>query len=198
MKQRKAAETEPLPLFLWKYLINAAIFRNLAPLKIQKMSIKKVLFLNMVIAFAFGCQPKEKNPNLMVQNEINENWQFRQAGETDWMDATVPGTVHTDLMDNGVIDDPYYRLNELNIQWIDKEDWEYKTTFTVHKNMLSRDRVELDFKGLDTYANVFVNGEQILAANNMFREWQVDAKEFLKEGENELRILFQSPIKIGL
>ena len=162
--------------------------------------MKKGFLISMTLALiiSWGCQKEEKDANLMVQKEINENWQFRQAGETEWMDATVPGTVHTDLMDNDVIDNPYYRLNELDVQWIDKEDWEYKTTFTVDKNMLNRDRVELDFKGLDTYADVFVNGEQILVADNMFREWQVDVKDLLKEGENELRILFKSPIKIGL
>jgi beta-mannosidase len=64
--------------------------------------------------------------------------------------------------------------------------------------MLGRDRVQLEFKGLDTYADVFLNGEQILAANNMFREWQVDVKEVLNEGENELHIRFRSPIAEGL
>jgi len=164
------------------------------------MSIKKGLLVSMALALinSWGCRQEEKDANLMVQKEISEGWKFRQASETEWMDATVPGTVHTDLMANNVIDDPYYRLNELDLQWIDKEDWEYKTTFTADKNMLNRDRVELDFKGLDTYADVFLNDEQILAANNMFREWQVDVKEVLNEGENELRILFKSPIKIGL
>ncbi|HDR51692.1 MAG TPA: glycoside hydrolase family 2 protein, partial [Mariniphaga anaerophila] len=141
----------------------------------------------------WGCQQEIKDPNLMIQKEIHEGWTFRQANEGEWLPATVPGTVHTDLLDNGVIDDPYYRLNELDLQWIDKVDWEYKTTFTVDENLLNRDRVQLDFKGLDTYADVYLNGEQILAANNMFREWQVDVKKLLNEGENELHIRFRSP-----
>lgn len=38
---------------------------------------------------------------------------------------------HTDLMDNKLIDDPFYRLNERGVQWVDKEDWIYRTTFDV-------------------------------------------------------------------
>lgn len=61
--------------------------------------------------------------------EINHNWEFRQAGNENWLPATVPGTVHTDLLANKVIEDPYYRLNEKQLQWIDKADWEYRNVF---------------------------------------------------------------------
>jgi beta-mannosidase len=58
--------------------------------------------------------------------------------------------------------------------------------------------VELDFKGLDTYAEVFLNGEKVLSADNMFREWDANVKELLKEGNNELHIVFRSPIVEGI
>jgi len=145
-----------------------------------------------------SCREAGKNPNLLIQQEVSEGWMFRQVGEHEWWPAEVPGTVHTDLLANEKIEDPYYRLNELDLQWIDKEDWEYKTTFTADKKVLNHDRVELRFKGLDTYAAIFVNGEQLLSTNNMFREWQIDVKEVLNEGENELRIVLKSPLKKGL
>src|SRR5690554_960215 len=164
------------------------------------MRIKRNVMFAMTAAFflLWGCRQKAKDVNLMITKEINEGWTFRHVGGSRWFPATVPGTVHTDLMDNGVIDDPYYRLNELDVQWIDKVDWEYKTTFFVDGNFLGRDRIQLDCKGLDTYADVYLNGDQILTADNMFREWKADVKKVLKEGENELRILFRSPIAEGL
>lgn len=149
-----------------------------------------------LLATLAGCQPQD--PDLMSTTELNAGWKFRQAGENEWMDATVPGTVHTDLMTNKKIDDPFYRLNEHDVQWIDKVDWEYQTTFIADKKMLARDRIVLDFKGLDTYADVFLNGEEILNADNMFREWMAEVKPFLKEGENELRVLLRSPITEGI
>lgn len=148
--------------------------------------------------FMVACSPVPKDPNLMISKEINENWTFNQVGKNEWLPATVPGTVHTDLLANDKIEDPFYRLNELDMQWIDKVDWEYKTTFIVDKPFLKRDRVALDFKGLDTYADVFINGQPVLSADNMFREWQIDVKKYLKEGENELHIVFRSPINEGL
>lgn len=120
------------------------------------------------------------------------------GGETEWLPATVPGTVHTDLMANGKIEDPYFRLNEHQVQWVDKVDWEYRTHFDVAPELLAMDRVVLHFRGLDTYAEVKVNGYEVLKADNMFREWTADVKAVLKEGENELFILFRSPITEGI
>ena len=161
------------------------------------MTFKKsfLVVCAFIMLFEWGCT--EKDPSLMITKELNEDWTFRQSGKDNWMPATVPGTVHTDLMENNVIEDPFYRLNEHDVQWIDKEDWEYKTTFNADKSMLNHDRIALDFKGLDTYADVYVNNEKVLTADNMFREWKADVKEALKEGENELRIVFHSPIKEG-
>jgi beta-mannosidase len=133
-----------------------------------------------------------------MEKEINAEWTFSQSGKNEWLPATVPGTVHTDLLENGKIEDPFYRLNELDLQWIDKVDWEYKTTFEVGSEMLQKDAVELDFKGLDTYAEVTLNGQKVLTADNMFREWSAGVKDILKEGENEIHILFRSPIVEGL
>ena len=143
-----------------------------------------------------GCRGKDTN--LMVTTEISNGWTFRQADKQEWLPATVPGCIHTDLLKNGKIEDPFYRLNEHKLQWIDKVNWEYKTSFNVDDATLQHDRLALDFKGLDTYADVFVNGTQVLSADNMFREWMVDVKSQLKPGSNELRVLFRSPIVEGL
>lgn len=130
-----------------------------------------------------------------VRKELNEGWQFRQGRLKNWYPATVPGTVHTDLMNDGKIDDPFYRLNEREMQWIDKEDWIYKTTFTLSPEMKGKENVDLFFEGLDTYADVSLNGTPVLSADNMFRGWRVPVKKYLKEGENTLEVYFHSPIK---
>lgn len=161
--------------------------------------MKLTQYLHLVfssLVLLTGCQ--QKDPNLMITTELSDGWTFRQADQEEWLPATVPGCVHTDLLKNGKIEDPFYRLNEHKLQWIDKVNWEYKTSFTVDEAMFKRDRLALDFKGLDTYADVFVNGTQVLAADNMFREWLVDVKPQLKAGTNELRIVFRSPIVEGL
>lgn len=126
---------------------------------------------------------------------VHSGWQFKQADKTEWLPAQVPGTVHTDLLANGLIEDPFYRMNEKDQQWIERKDWEYQTIFTVGSDIITKDKIVLDFQGLDTYADVYVNDSLIMEANNMFRNWQVDVTEIVHRGENELHIYFHSPIK---
>ncbi len=129
-----------------------------------------------------------------MQKQLNENWQFRQSGNEEWLPAKVSGCVHTDLLANEKIDDPFYRDNESKLQWIGKTDWEYQSVFAVGTELLNSGNVDLVFEGLDTYARVFINDFEILNTDNMFRQWRVDAKLFLRKGKNILRILFRSPI----
>ena len=130
-----------------------------------------------------------------IEMQIHSNWQFQQVGKNEWLNAEVPGTVHTDLMNNGKIEDPFYRTNEKEQQWIEHEDWMYKTTFIANHEIVTKDKILLDFQGLDTYADAYLNDSLILSANNMFRSWQVDVSQIVKRGENKLKIIFHSPIK---
>lgn len=133
-----------------------------------------------------------------LRMELNEGWKFRQARLSNWYPATVPGVVHTDLMDNGIIEDPYYRLNERGVQWVDKEDWIYESAFSLSEEMLDKQNIDLLFKGLDTYADVYLNDSLILKADNMFREWRVEVKSLVKSSGNTLRIYFHSPLKVDI
>ncbi|MFI3261563.1 MAG: glycoside hydrolase family 2 protein [Rikenellaceae bacterium] len=133
-----------------------------------------------------------------TKTELSSDWEFAQVGKMKWMPATVPGVVHTDLFANGKIEDPYFSTNENKLQWIENENWIYRTTFTPSESQFNASEVELNFEGLDTYANVFLNGKKILEADNMFINWKVSVKDYLKEGENTLEVVFASAYKIGL
>ena len=149
-------------------------------------SILLILIINLIPVQTISAQ------NISI--ELNKNWQFKNQKESRWYKATVPGTVHTDLLANKLIPDPYYRDNESKLQWIDKADWEYKTLFNVDANTFSKKNIELVFDGLDTYAGVFLNGKLILQADNMFRGWTVNVKPFIKRTNNELLIKFSSAL----
>lgn len=157
----------------------------------HKLSITLLAVLGMIYTvpcFASG----------VITKEIDKGWTFKQVRGNNWYPATVPGVVHTDLMANGIIEDPFFRLNERGVQWVDKEDWEYKTTLAVPAGLFEKDNIQLRFKGLDTYADVYLNDSLILKANNMFREWTADVKPLLKKDGNELRIYFHSPLKMDM
>lgn len=133
-----------------------------------------------------------------VVKNLHEGWKFRQARLTNWYPATVPGVAHTDLLQNKIIEDPFFRLNERGLQWIDKEDWVYETCFTLAADMMRKENMELVFEGLDTYADVYLNDECILKADNMFRRWSIPVRQYIREENNILKVYFHSPVKIDV
>ena len=125
----------------------------------------------------------------------NPKWSFRQAHTGDWKPVDIPSSVHTALLQNKMIEDPYYRDNEEKLQWIEKEDWEYQVTFDVDDFILEKDHVEMVFKGIDTYAHIYLNDTLVVEADNMFREWRADVRRLLKTEGNRLHFYFESPLK---
>lgn len=157
------------------------------------MKINLFLILPLLISL-FGCSSKQA-----VQTElINSEWKFRKAGDIEWLPAKVPGCVHNDLLDNQKISDPFFRKNELDVKWVETTDWEYETTFTVSDEIASYSNIILQFDGLDTYADVYVNDSLALKADNMFIAWDIPAKKLVKPGENKLRIYFHSAVNVGM
>ncbi len=152
--------------------------------------MKKGLF--SLILLAINILPISADVN---ERTIHEGWRFRQGSSECWHSATVPGTVHTDLMSHGLIDDPFYRFNERSVQWIDKEDWMYETRFTPTAEELAASSQTLVFNGLDTYADVYLNHQLLVSVDNMHRTWRCNVKGILKEGENLLEVYFKSPIR---
>lgn len=148
-----------------------------------------------LVVLAFVILSCESVLAIPIKKELNSGWKFRQWRLNNWYPATVPGVIHTDLMANGIIEDPFYRLNERSVQWVDKEDWMYETHFDLDDNIFRKENIRLHFMGLDTYVHVYLNGENILEGENMFREWKVDIKNKLKQNDNKLEVFFRSPIK---
>ena len=104
--------------------------------------------------------------------DLGGAWQFRaiESGTPlevsrrealRWHAASVPGTVHTDLMACGLIPDPFYRMQEKDVQWVDGIAWEYRKEFRVPQGFLAEAAVDLVAAGLDTYATIRCNGRVV-------------------------------------
>jgi beta-mannosidase len=145
---------------------------------------------------------------LPIKQSLSGDWQLRQAGKStirnpqsairngqEWLPATVPGGVHSDLLSAGLIPDPFVGDNERRVKWVAEQDWEYRRIFTVDEHLSAQERVFLVCEGLDTLADVMVNGQTIGAAKNMFREYRWDVRNLLHPGENEIQVLFKSPVR---
>ena len=145
------------------------------------------IILCFLILFILGCNQK---------TEI-DSWSFREAGTTDWLPATVPGAVHLDLLDNGLIPNPFEGTNEPQLKYLETKDWEYRTTFQLSSELMQKEHVDLTFEGLDTYADVFLNDSLIIQANNMHLPWTAEVRSLLKQQDNELLVRFYSPVRKG-
>ncbi|MGH7981411.1 MAG: glycoside hydrolase family 2 protein, partial [Limisphaerales bacterium] len=127
---------------------------------------------------------------------LNGDWQVAQAGKDDWIPATVPGNIFTDLLAAGRIPDPFYRDNEGSLQWVGKSNWVYKRAFDVPDDVLKNESIRLRCDGLDTLASIKINGRDVGTANNMFRTWEFVIKSALVSGRNEIEIRFDSPYPV--
>ncbi len=166
--------------------------------------MKKILLTLAVICMLCACKT-EKHPATHFQwlnsraGCISNDWQFQYQGE--WYPATVPGNIHTDLLANGLIPDPYYGTNEDSVQWVADSVWTYRLLFDANcgEEKHIYENHWLVFEGLDTYAEVWLNGSILHSfdqdyteykLNNMFREWRFAISDLLKEKDNELVVKF--------
>jgi len=155
----------------------------------------------VLVLFAWACG---LGTVLATTQTLATGWRFRLVPgsaavqalpeSAAWRTAHVPGSVQTDLLAAGTIGDPFARDNEVQLQWIGLADWQYQLPLTVDAATLRHGHVELVFDGLDTFAEVLLNGRQLLSADNMFRRWRVPVKKVLHAGSNTLLVTLHSPI----
>ena len=138
---------------------------------------------------------------------LHEGWEFallpwrepnaKLAFSTlEWLPARVPGHVHLDLLEQGVIADPFERMNELGCQWVDEQEVSYRTHFEFTPDPNAPRRV-LRFEGLDTLCRVYLNDELIGEHRNMFVPLELDVSLRLIPGKNQLELRFESALKVG-
>ena len=130
----------------------------------------------------------------MRARELNQNWTMRCVEDSQWQEARVPGTVYTDLLRNGNMEDPYWKDNEDAICSLMEKDYEYQCTFQGEETE-DLSNAFLRFEGLDTVADIYLNNVHVGNAESMHRTWEYPVKEVLSPGENTLKVVFHSPLK---
>lgn len=142
---------------------------------------------------------------------LDTNWKMRQLQEasqchtcedadSEYIPAVVPGSVYCDLLAAGRMENPYWKDNEDAALKLMDYNYEYVTTFETDDDLMNSTEILLVFEGLDTLADIYLNGEKLGYADNMHRTWKTPVKSFLKQKsvtgqDNELRIIFHSPTK---
>ena len=120
-------------------------------------------------------------------------WTLEEALGQREIPAQVPGSVLHDLLENGLIPDPFQGENEYDARDLFDRDYAYTRSFQLSAAFLAREHVTLYCQGLDTLATVYINGQEAGQADNMHRSWRFDVKRLLRSGENRIRVVFASP-----
>lgn len=125
---------------------------------------------------------------------FNQNWRMKGLEEKSSYSIDLPASVMNTLLDKGVIDDPFYRDNEEQAIEIAKKDYVFEKDFEIKEDLLNYENISLYFHGIDTVADIFLNGHKLLHTENMHRIYRLEVKHFLKKGRNTIEVMLYSPI----
>lgn len=131
----------------------------------------------------------------MHKQTLNGAWQMLEVGADRTYETQVPGTVLSCLLEHEAIEDPYYRDNEYAVRDIFWKDYSFKRTFIPDAGLLAKEHVDLVCHSLDTLAEIYLNGKLLGKTDNMHRIWKFAVKQELKEGENEIEVIFRSALE---
>ena len=168
---------QAISLFL--IIIFSAVFDNSTESSLKIVSIKNGWHIRPTAAV----KPSRKED--LGQN-INSNS----------YDTHIPNSAMNVLFENKAIPDPFYKDNEAKLQWLEKTDWIWENRFDVKEEVTILEKNELILRGVDTYADIFLNDSLILKTDNAFRTWRVEVKNLLKPKDNVLKVVFTNPLSI--
>lgn len=131
----------------------------------------------------------------MTKLKLNGMWKLKDVKENVWLNSDVPGSVFNTLLNEGKIEDPFYRDNEDKAKEIALKDYEYERDFEISEELLKNDKLFLCCEGLDTLAEIKINGILVASTDNMHRTYEFDVKNILKLGLNSIHITLYSPIR---
>ena len=155
----------------------------------------------MAVLSCAGCNMVTPPQNTEISNvlPLEDGWEFQQEGASNWLPAEVPGDAITDLLRNGQIDNPFHGTNEESLQWVANQNWIYRCIFDLKTVPLLSDSaaLELVFEGIDTYAEIRLNGTLLGATDNMHRTHVMAIPEEISS-PCTLEVSLKSAVSMGL
>ena len=131
----------------------------------------------------------------MLRENLGGTWKMKALRSGNLYDATVPGSVISTLIDKGTIEDPYYRDNQDKLLEFLNEDYELTRMLQIAGEHLREDEVDLVFYGVDTIADIYLNGDLLSSIDDMHRTYRFSIKGLVRPGANELKVVLHSPLK---
>ncbi len=127
-----------------------------------------------------------------MKQELKQ-WRFLFEGEC--YSCQLPATMYGILLQEGKIPDPYYRDNEKSLTALSEKNCSFETVVNADDELLSHRHLLLRFEGIDTVADIFLNGERLAHVENMHRIFEVDVSGLFLPGENRISVDIFSPLR---
>lgn len=120
-------------------------------------------------------------------------WSFLHPLEKKWIEAGTHGSVQQALIESEALPDPFFGLNEEKFGWIENHKWEFASKFFLTEEQFNAKNLELEFPGIDTYADVYLNDTLLFSAENCFKPYRAQIKQLIRVGYNDVRVIFTPP-----
>lgn len=160
--------------------------------KLYVFCSKLLIFFFITTIFLSSCVQQSTRKKL----GLNDGWKFFYPETGNWYDAKIPGNIHTDLLSHNLIKDPFYGSNSDSMMWVSEEIWRYKKDFIIPNEFIERN-LEIVFEGLDTYAEIYLNGIKIGESDNMYKKWAFIIEDSLKQKENSIEVIIHPSKKVN-
>ncbi|GAH03687.1 unnamed protein product, partial [marine sediment metagenome] len=125
---------------------------------------------------------------------LNNNWSLVNKKKSIEIPTEVPGSVFEALLDNNIIEDPFYGLREHEVSWVYESEWDYEMEFDLEPSFLEHKNILLRFYGLDTISEIILNDDILGFTDNMFTKYDFSVKSKLRCNRNSLIVKFKSPV----
>ena len=129
-----------------------------------------------------------------MKTDLGGKWNVKRLSDGMAFTGYVPGSAMNDMLEAGLTEDPFYRDNEYKAYDLFRTNYEYSRDFDVTGEVASSDRVTLVCEGIDTLADIYINGRKLTSTDNMHRTYRLDLREMIHQGTNTIRILLKSPV----
>ncbi len=120
------------------------------------------------------------------------NW-YLNYEEHKGLECTVPCSLYSVMLDKGLMEDPFYGMNEWDAKPMSEKDCEFYTAFNITEDMLNKENLLLRFGGLDTLCDIYIGDRRIAKTDNMHHRYDFNIKPYVTTGENQLRVYIHSP-----
>lgn len=120
------------------------------------------------------------------------NWKFYHPLKKEWMAFGSIGSIQQKLILLGELPPPFKEKNDEQFRWIENHRWKLVSEINVNENFYYSDPI-LVFENIDTYADIFINGEKIYSAANYFIPHTISLKGLLKKGANTIEVVLTPP-----